>query len=186
MVAAEVKSFAVQTAKAAEEVAGQLVAVQESTAVAVAAIGRIAERMQEINEDTSSVTESVRQQDVATGEIAHNVWSAAEGTKAIASMLSDVSGAASGGITEVEIATIIGTACAMCDPYWSARPARDPAPAGSAIRKLEKRTRALNQMPNWAKGVGQAWTVQANFYIEVGMHFHHYCKSVVGWCRCKI
>jgi methyl-accepting chemotaxis protein len=95
VVAAEVKSLAVQTAKATDDVAGQIAAVQESTAAAVAAISRIAERMQEINEDTSSVAASVRLQDAATVEISHNVGSAADGTKVIASMLSDVTEAAS-------------------------------------------------------------------------------------------
>ncbi len=95
VVASEVKSLAVQTAKATEDVAGQIAAVQELTAAAVAAIGRIAERMEEINEDTSSVAASVHQQDAATGEISHNVGSAAEGTKVIASVLGDVAGAAS-------------------------------------------------------------------------------------------
>ena len=88
------KSLAVQTAKATENVAGQIAAVQESTTTAVAAIGRIAERMQEINEDTSSVAASVHQQDAVTGEISHNVGSAAEGTTAIASMFSEVSAGA--------------------------------------------------------------------------------------------
>ena len=92
VVAAEVKSLAVQTAKATEDVASQIAAVQKSTAAAVAAIGRVAERMREINEDTLSVAASVRQQDVATGEISHNVRSAAESTKVIACMLSDVAG----------------------------------------------------------------------------------------------
>jgi len=95
VVASEVKSLAVQTAKATEDVAGQIAAVQESTDAAVAAIGRIAERMEEINEDTSSIAASVHQQDAATGEISHNVGSAAAGTKVIASVLSDVAGAAS-------------------------------------------------------------------------------------------
>jgi methyl-accepting chemotaxis protein len=102
VVASEVKSLAVQTAKATEDVAGQIAAVQESTTAAVAAIGRIGERMQEINEDTSSVAASMRQQDAATGEISHNVGNAAEGTKEIASMLSDVAGAASEVSTSAE------------------------------------------------------------------------------------
>ena len=92
VVASEVKLLAVQTAKATEDVAGQIAAVQKSTAMAVAAIGRIAERMQEINEDTSSVAASVHQQDAATGEISHNVGSAADGTKMVASDLSEVAG----------------------------------------------------------------------------------------------
>lgn len=95
VVASEVKSLAVQTAKATENIAGQIAEVQESTAAAVAAISRVAERMQEINEDTSSVAASIRQQDVATGEISRNVGRAADGTKVIASMLSDVAGATS-------------------------------------------------------------------------------------------
>ena len=94
VVASEVKLLAVQTAKATEDVAGQIAAVQKSTAMAVAAIARIAERMHEINEDTSSVAASVHQQDAATGEISHNVGSAADGTKVIASELSDVAGEA--------------------------------------------------------------------------------------------
>jgi methyl-accepting chemotaxis protein len=95
VVASEVKSLAVQTTKATEDVVDQIAAVQELTVAAVAAIGRVADHMQEINEDTSSVAASVRQQDVATEEISHNVGSAAEGTKMIASVLSDVAGAAS-------------------------------------------------------------------------------------------
>ncbi len=50
VVAAEVKSLAVQTAKATEEIANHILAVQTSTAGAVEAIRRIAGRMQEINE----------------------------------------------------------------------------------------------------------------------------------------
>src|ERR1700693_6136206 len=92
VVASEVKSLAVQTGKATEDVAGQIAAVQESTAAAVAAIGRIAGRMQEINEDSSSVAASVRQQDASTVEISHNVGGAAEATKVVARVLCDVAG----------------------------------------------------------------------------------------------
>jgi methyl-accepting chemotaxis protein len=95
VVASEVKSLAVQTAKATEDVASQIAAVQESTAAAVAAISRISERMREIDQDTSSVAASAHEQDAATGEISHNVGSAAEGTKVIASVLGDVAAAAS-------------------------------------------------------------------------------------------
>ncbi len=95
VVASEVKSLAVQTAKATDDVAGQIAAVQELTSASVAAIGRIAERMREIDEDTSSVAASVQQQDAATNEISRNVGRVAGGTKMIASVLSDVAGAAS-------------------------------------------------------------------------------------------
>ena len=48
VVASEVKSLAVQTAKATEAIAGQILAVQGSTASAVESIRRITQRMQEI------------------------------------------------------------------------------------------------------------------------------------------
>jgi methyl-accepting chemotaxis protein len=94
VVASEVKSLAVQTAKATEEIAGQIAAVQSSTGAAVEAIRRIVERMQEINHHTAAVAASVQQQNSATGEITQNVTSAAQGTKDIVSALSEVAGAA--------------------------------------------------------------------------------------------
>jgi methyl-accepting chemotaxis protein len=95
VVASEVKSLAGQTARATENVAAQIAAVQQSTAAAVAGIGRIAQRMQEVNEDTSSVAGSVQQQAIATEEISRNVTSAADGTKVAVSALEEVAGAAS-------------------------------------------------------------------------------------------
>ncbi len=77
VVASEVKTLAVQTANATEDIAGQILAVQSSTTGAVEAIRRIAERMQEINGYTSSVAASVEQQSAATGQISCNVASAA-------------------------------------------------------------------------------------------------------------
>ena len=78
VVASEVKSLAVQTAKATEEIASHILAVQDSTAGAVEAIRQIAARMQEINQYTAAVAASVEQQNAATGEISHNVASAAQ------------------------------------------------------------------------------------------------------------
>ena len=49
VVAAEVKSLAVQTAKATEDISQLITGVQTATSGAVAAIGRIAGRMQEID-----------------------------------------------------------------------------------------------------------------------------------------
>lgn len=94
VVASEVKSLAVQTAGATEEIAGQIAAVQSLTADAVSAIHRMAERMQEINLYTSAVAVSMEQQNAATGEISQNVAGAAAGTKTMVSLLADVAGAA--------------------------------------------------------------------------------------------
>ena len=94
VVASEVKSLAVQTAKATEDIANHILAVQESTSGAVEAIRQIAERMQDINGNTSAVAASVEQQNLATGEISRSVQSAAEGTNHVVAVLGEVAGAA--------------------------------------------------------------------------------------------
>ena len=94
VVASEVKSLAVQTAKATEDIAGQIQEVQKSTGKAVDAIGRIANRMGEIDSFTSAVAESVQLQSAATGEISQNVAGAADGAKLIVAVLSEVASAA--------------------------------------------------------------------------------------------
>jgi methyl-accepting chemotaxis protein len=83
----------VQTAKATEQIAAQIAAVQTSTSSTVEAIRRNTERMQEINRYTSAVAASLAQQNAATGEISHNVAGAAEGTKAVVAVLEQVAGA---------------------------------------------------------------------------------------------
>ena len=90
VVATEVKSLSVQTAKAIEEIAAQIHAVQGSTSGAVEAIQRITGRMKEISEHTTSIAASVGQQSAATNEISQSVTNAAEGAKAVASILEQV------------------------------------------------------------------------------------------------
>ena len=94
VVASEVKSLAVQTAKATEDISKLIGAVQTSTGGAVAAIGRIASRMQEIDSCTTAVSTAVEQQSAATAEISQNVAGAADGAKLVVSVLGDVTGAA--------------------------------------------------------------------------------------------
>jgi len=90
VVASEVKSLAVQTAKATGEITREISSVQSSTGDAVAAIRAITQRMQDINVHTSEVVGAIAQQEVATGEISHNVASAAAGSKAVVAALGDV------------------------------------------------------------------------------------------------
>ena len=94
VVASEVKTLAVQTANATEEIAAQILAVQSSTTGAVETIRRIAERMHEINRYTSSVAASVEQQSAATGQISSNVSNAARGTNVVVSVLGKATDAA--------------------------------------------------------------------------------------------
>jgi methyl-accepting chemotaxis protein len=93
VVASEVKSLAVQTTKATEDISNQIQEVQNSTGKAVEAIGLIALRMREIENYTAAVAASVQQQNAATSEISQNVNSAAEGAKLIVTVLSEVGGA---------------------------------------------------------------------------------------------
>jgi methyl-accepting chemotaxis protein len=92
VVASEVKSLAVQTSKATEEITREILSVQNSTTSAVTAIRDITQRMQDINHYTSAVAGSVEQQEAATGEISRNVASAAAGAKAVVAALDDVAG----------------------------------------------------------------------------------------------
>ena len=57
VVAAEVKALAVQTAKATEDIAAQIAAVQSSTQSAVRAIGSITGRMEEIRQFTAAIAD---------------------------------------------------------------------------------------------------------------------------------
>jgi methyl-accepting chemotaxis protein len=94
VVASEVKSLAVQTAKATEDISKLISAVQNSTGSAVNAIGRITDRMQEIDSCATAVSAAVEEQSAATGEISKNVASAADGTKLVVAVLGEVAGAA--------------------------------------------------------------------------------------------
>jgi methyl-accepting chemotaxis protein len=93
VVASEVKALAVQTAKATEDIAGQIASVQSSTQSAVGAIGNIAERTLDIKQFTAAIATSVEQQSAATHEISENVEQAASRTKSVVAVLQRVSAA---------------------------------------------------------------------------------------------
>ena len=111
VVASEVKSLAVQTAKATEDISKLIGAVQASTGGAVAAIGRIASRMQEIDGCTGAVSAAVQEQSAATSEISRNVASAADGARLVVSVLDDVTGAAAE--TRQSAESVLGAAQAV-------------------------------------------------------------------------
>jgi methyl-accepting chemotaxis protein len=96
VVASEVKALAVQTAKATEDIAAQITAVQSSAQSAVAAIGNITHRMQDVQQFTSAIASSVEQQHAATSEISNNVTVAASGTRSAVAVLQRVAAAITG------------------------------------------------------------------------------------------
>jgi methyl-accepting chemotaxis protein len=91
VVASEVKSLAVQTADATKKISAQILAVQSSTNAAIAAIKGNSENMKKIDQFTSAISTSLKQQNTATRGISLNVESAAEGTRAA---LADLKGVA--------------------------------------------------------------------------------------------
>ncbi|MBT3905039.1 MAG: methyl-accepting chemotaxis protein [Rhodospirillaceae bacterium] len=94
VVASEVKNLANQTAKATEEISGQIGAIQSATQDAVGAIGNITGTIGQINEIASSIASAVEEQGAATNEIARNVQEAAGGTEEVTTNISGVSQAA--------------------------------------------------------------------------------------------
>lgn len=94
VVASEVKSLAVQTAQATEDISTLIGSVQKATAGAVGAIGRIAGRMQEIDSCATIVAAAIEEQSAATSEISQNVAGAASGARSVGTTLDDVVGAA--------------------------------------------------------------------------------------------
>ena len=94
VVASEVKSLAVQTAKATEEISGQIQSVQTSTTTAVEAIRRMTSRMQEIDQVSSAVAAAVEEQNAVTSAITQNVGSAAHATTDVVAVLDQVASAA--------------------------------------------------------------------------------------------
>ena len=94
VVASEVKSLAVQTASATNEIAGQITALQTSTSEAVDAIQDIEEGMGTINTYASAIAASVEQQSKATGDISFNVASASEETNSVVSVLGEFANSA--------------------------------------------------------------------------------------------
>ncbi|SEH81158.1 methyl-accepting chemotaxis protein [Methylobacterium sp. 275MFSha3.1] len=94
VVASEVKALAEQTAKATQEISGQIAQIQASTGQAVTSIAGITGRIREISGVATSIAAAVEQQGAATQEIVRNVAQAAMGTGEVTSNISGVAGAA--------------------------------------------------------------------------------------------
>ena len=94
VVASEVKSLATQTAKATEDIAAQVAAIQQATGGAVAAIRGISQTIGRVNEIATTIASAVEQQGAATQEIARNVQEASRGTTEVSSNIAAVSEAA--------------------------------------------------------------------------------------------
>ena len=90
VVAGEVKNLANQTAKATEDIARQIQAVQGETRTAVEAIERIATSVREVAAVAAAIAAAVEQQTAATQEISRNVQEAARGTNEVSDTIGHV------------------------------------------------------------------------------------------------
>jgi methyl-accepting chemotaxis protein len=95
VVASEVKALANQTAKATEEIAAQIRAIQEATQNSVQSIQGITTTIDKVNETATAISSAVEEQGAATQEIARNVAQAAQGTQEVSRNIAGVNEAAS-------------------------------------------------------------------------------------------
>jgi len=94
VVASEVKALANQTAKATEEISGQVAAMQQSTGDAVSAINGITQTISQMSEITVTISAAIEEQGAATREIARNIQQVAAGSSEINSHIGGVTTAA--------------------------------------------------------------------------------------------
>jgi methyl-accepting chemotaxis protein len=94
VVANEVKDLAQETAKATEDIARRVEAIQADTGGAVTAIGEISEVIARINDYQTTIAAAVEEQTATTNEMARNVSDAATGASQIAENVVGVATAA--------------------------------------------------------------------------------------------
>jgi methyl-accepting chemotaxis protein len=90
VVASEVKHLASQTAKATEEIAGQIADIQAVTKDSVSAIKEIGSIIHRVAEIATAITAAVEEQHSATREIAVNVQEAAQGTDSVTAKIKNL------------------------------------------------------------------------------------------------
>jgi methyl-accepting chemotaxis protein len=94
VVANEVKELAQETAKATEDIARRVQAIQGDTGAAVSAIEEISAIVGQISDRQTTIASAVEEQTATTNEMARSVQEAAGGTTQIADNITGVSGAA--------------------------------------------------------------------------------------------
>lgn len=85
VVASEVKNLAGQTARATEEIRGQVSEIQSATSIAVTSIAEIGKKVANFNESSAAIASAIEEQGAATQEIARNVQDASSGVSDVTS-----------------------------------------------------------------------------------------------------
>ena len=94
VVANEVKELAQETAKATEDIARRVEAIQKDTGAAVTAIEEISSIVAQISDRQTTIASAVEEQTATTNEMARSVQEASDGVGQIADNITGVSGAA--------------------------------------------------------------------------------------------
>ncbi|MEV7973428.1 methyl-accepting chemotaxis protein [Cellulomonas sp. NPDC089187] len=94
VVAGEVKELAQETAKATEDIARRVDAIQDDTRAAVVAIGQITQTIAGINDYQLTIASAVEEQTATTTEMSRSASEAATGSGEIAGAITGVAGAA--------------------------------------------------------------------------------------------
>jgi methyl-accepting chemotaxis protein len=90
VVAGEVKELAQETARATEDIAARVQAIQSDTDSAVTAIDEISTIIDQISSYQTSIASAVDEQTATTGEMSRNVNEAADGAGTIATTIAEV------------------------------------------------------------------------------------------------
>ncbi|MBI5165946.1 MAG: HAMP domain-containing protein [Magnetospirillum sp.] len=90
VVAGEVKNLATQTARATDDIAGQIAGIQSISREAVETIRSVGSTVERVSEIAASIASAVEQQSAATNEIVRNVQQAASGNDEITRNIHDV------------------------------------------------------------------------------------------------
>lgn len=107
VVASEVKTLANRTARATDDIAGQIASVQRATNRTVAAIDRIAGTVEDMRETATAIAAAVEEQSAATREIVRSAGEAAGDTSCVSANIVEVSEATD---ATGRAATEVGTA----------------------------------------------------------------------------
>jgi methyl-accepting chemotaxis protein len=90
VVASEVKALASQTAKATQEISGQIAAVQSATSGVISAIQDINDIITTISETSSAIAAAVEEQGAVTQEISSNMQVAAKEVSTVSRNMSEI------------------------------------------------------------------------------------------------
>jgi len=94
VVANEVKNLAAQTAKATDDIAHKISAIQADVAASVGAIANITTTIAKVNDYQTTIASAVEEQTATTNEISRSIGQAAQGARTIADSFSAVANAA--------------------------------------------------------------------------------------------